>query len=193
MLAYVFWHWPQPGADLARYTQSLRTFHSTLRTEPPAGFLSSAVFELPTLPFQSSDAPAEPPYFEDWYLVEDFAALGELNLGAISKIHRLSHDMVAGQAGGGTGGLYRLATGEAQPATMTTAAWFAKPADVRYETLFAQLGPLERAGDGALWQRQMVLGPAPEFCWWAQGQVALPDGLHGQDIPLKHVLLPPTP
>ena len=44
------------------------------------------------------------------------------------------------------------------------AFWFGKPKGVTYEALDKSLrGLLTRAGV-ALWQRQLVLGPTPEFC-----------------------------
>jgi hypothetical protein len=39
------------------------------------------------------------------------------------------------------------------------APWFGKTAGVSYDGFFRRLG-----GRGSLWQRQIVLGPTPEFC-----------------------------
>jgi hypothetical protein len=56
-------------------------------------------------------------------------------------------------------GVYALRRGAAQPLNARLAVWFGKTAGMSYDELFGQLG--ERK---SLWQRQMVLGPTPEFC-----------------------------
>jgi hypothetical protein len=53
------------------------------------------------------------------------------------------------------------------------AAWLAKPEGTTYVDWHAALA--ESAGEAAaVWQRQMVLGPAPEFCVLAPAALALP-------------------
>jgi hypothetical protein len=69
-LAYVFWHRPREDVDPAGYEDSLRAFHATLD-------LPSASFRLEALPFDERGG------YEDWYLVEDWARLGELNAAAV--------------------------------------------------------------------------------------------------------------
>ena len=56
-------------------------------------------------------------------------------------------------------GVYRLVAGEPKPGA-TSAAWLSKPAGRTYPEFLAELGAL----GSAAWQRQMVLGPTPEFC-----------------------------
>ena len=58
-----------------------------------------------------------------------------------------------------------------------TATWFAKPAGLGYAALYTMLEPLVRAEGAALWGRQMVLGPTPEFCLHTARPVALPSPL----------------
>jgi len=138
--------------EAARYADALAAFHRALADAPPPGFCASRVFAIegaPWLPVRSA--------FEDWYLVEDFAALGQLNEAAVSGARREPHDAAARGAGGGHGGVYRLLTalGEATPERTT---WCSKPAGISYPEFLGRLPP------GEAWQRQMVLGPAPEFC-----------------------------
>ena len=151
MLAYLFWHWPAPGQDANHYVDRLLAFHRALRASPPAGFRGSRVLEIEGAPW----VPAGPA-FEDWYLVDDFAALGALNEAAVTAARQVPHDAVAKLASGGAGGVYRrLATA---PARSDRVAWFGKPAGEPYAAFLPRLPAAEA------WQRQMVLGPAPEFC-----------------------------
>lgn len=125
------------------------------------------------------------PLYEDWYRVGGFAELEALNQGAVAAARRASHDAVAGLAAGGTGGIYRLAAGEPVP-RVTHAYWFGKPAGMGYGELREALAPL--AADGAsVWMRQMVLGPAPEFCVRAEGRVELPPGIEAEPVALRIV------
>ena len=145
----MFWHWPSPGVDAAAYAARLDAFQRALGPDTP-----SRTFGLDRAPW--GGAPPGPAY-EDWYLVEDWPALGALNERAVSGALREPHDAVAGLAGDGAGGVYRLvrpgvALGEARAVT-----WHDKPRGVPSEAFVGGLAA------GAVWQRQMVLGPAPEF------------------------------
>jgi hypothetical protein len=142
VLAYLFWH--QPAAGTNDYERRLVDFHARLRADPPAGFAGSAAFRV--------DVPWMGQSYEDWYLVEDWAALGVLNAAAVDAAHKRDHDAVARDAAAGAGGVYRLLGGELALEDVGDATWSAKPPD-------ASPGP-----DQAVWQRQMVLGPAPEYC-----------------------------
>ena len=135
MLAYVFWHRPRAGVDREEYEHALARFHESL-ADP------SAAFRLDRLPFGDGDAG-----YEDWYLVEDWTALGELNATAVDAAHKTPHDAAAQRAQAGWGGVYALVRGAAEP-----------PRAARWQ----HRAPEEP--DAALWQRQMVLGPAPEYC-----------------------------
>jgi hypothetical protein len=142
VLAYVFWHRPRQGVGVEEYEDALRAFHTSLDGVP------SAAFRVDALPFAAGEG------YEDWYLVESWAALGELNAMAVDKRHRPRHDSAAAGAGSGWGGVYGLVRGEAQP-----------PAFARW------VDKLPATPDGtAVWQRQLVLGPAPEFCVAAPGE-----------------------
>jgi hypothetical protein len=119
--------------------------------------------------------------------MRDMSALPALNEGAISGPRRDPHDAVAHLAGGGTAGLYGLRAGSAlrSPAA---AAWFGKPAGMTYAALDQALAPFAAAG--ALWMRQMVLGPSPEFCLHTAELVTLPAAFQVQRWPLEAVWTP---
>ena len=143
MLAYVFWHRPRSGVDRDAYEDAQRAFHRSLP-------IDSACFLLATLPFEADSG------YEDWYLVDDWTALGVLNEMAVDERHRPSHDDAAEHSGKGWGGVYALVRGEAEIPAGT--AWLEKPRGVDSKEFLASL-PHE-----TVWRRQMVLGPAPEFC-----------------------------
>ena len=143
MLAYVFWHRPRGGVTSAEYERRLRAFHGRMVGQ-------SASFRVDELPFAAGEG------YEDWYLVEDWAELGALNAAAVSDERRAPHDGVAEIAGDGWGGVYALVRGVAEPPL--TARWVSKPAGDSYEAF------LDAVHAPTVWQRQMVLGPAPEFC-----------------------------
>jgi hypothetical protein len=116
------------------------------------------------------------PVYEDWYLLEDFAALGVLNEAAAGRGHRSSHDEIAVRSGTGAGGLYALLEGDPRAdalAAASLAVWISPPAHGATRRQVSEAGgpgPAELLGDGmdgaraSLWRRQLVLGPAPEFC-----------------------------
>ena len=143
MLAYVFWH--RPADDTPQYADALRAFHLALASRPSAGFVASRTARVGPLPWLGGGG------YEDWYFVEDFTALGLLNDAAVDAAHLSEHAAVAHLNASGAGGLYKLIRGD----------WQADAAHEWSPTPFATPGP------GSLWQRQMVLGPAPEYCFIA--------------------------
>jgi len=151
MLAYVFWHWPRADINPGRYADALLAFHHALAAMPPRGYHGSRVLEVSGAPWLPV-----PRALEDWYLVEDFTALGALNEAAVSGQRRDPHDGAARMMLGGAGGLYRrIREGMAAPEPVV---WFGKPVHLGYSEFLARVRPAE------LWQRQLVLGPGPEFC-----------------------------
>jgi hypothetical protein len=116
--------------------------------------------------------------------VQDFGALGALNEGAVSASRAAPHEAAAALARDGAGGVYRLRSGAALR-TPTYAHWLAKPDGMPYSELFAQLAPVVDRARGALWMRQMVLGPAREFCVHAASPVSLPASLDALVMPLR--------
>ena len=169
MLAYVFWHWKQPGTPAKDYADRQRAFHAALAAAPSPGLRGSFSVGLSDAPWAAAGGDA----YEDWYLVDDFGALGLLNDAAVSATRAAPHDAAAAVVAGGAGGLYRLRHGTAlrEP---RYAHWFGKPDGMSYGELFAQLTPAVEQAAGALWMRQMVLGPAREFCLHAGSPVVLP-------------------
>lgn len=182
MLAYVFWHWKQAGIAAQDYENRQRAFHAALAAAPSAGFLGSFSVSLAHTPWAADGGDA----YEDWYLVQDFSALGLLNEAAVSSSRAAPHDAAAAVVAAGAGGLYSLRRGAAlrQP---QYAYWFAKPDGMLYGDLFAQLAPVVDHVQGALWMRQMVLGPAREFCLHAVAPVHMPAVLSTLVIPLLHI------
>jgi len=97
MLAYVFWHWPRPDVDASDYQARLARFHRELAASEPAGFRGSRVFAVSSVP----GVPEAPELLEDWYFVDDFAALGVINEAAVAAHNREPHDAADPAARGG--------------------------------------------------------------------------------------------
>ena len=156
VLAYVFWHAPAPGGDVAAYERALVAFHRVLQDDPPAGFSRSVALRVGGAPWLPGGAG-----YEDWYLVSGFGDLETLNEAAVAGRRREPHDVVAGRSDHGAGGVYAGWVG-APEVPAGTASWFTKSPGTSYEELRSLLS-VPGAG-GSTWQRQLVLGPAPEFC-----------------------------
>ena len=191
MLAYVFWHRPRDPSNTEGYEQALLAFHRSLAHSPPVGMSASASFRLaellwlaPPVGAQSGEGETRGGY-EDWYLLEDFAALGVLNEAAVGRGHVTSHDGVARGYGAGAGALYGLVEGEpcaASLAEASVAVWVERPLGSADRGLGELLGDGMQPAHASLWRRQLVLGPGPEFCLLAQepppgvAPARLPDG-----------------
>lgn len=143
MLAYVFWHRPAAAADAIAYEDAQRAFHAAI--EVPSGS-----FRIDRLPFGEGGG------YEDWYLVEDWAGLGELNAHAVDSRRRNQHDQAASHAATGWGSVYELVRGTAE--IPHGIEWLDKPREKPSTDFVASL-PHE-----SVWRRQLVLGPASEFC-----------------------------
>jgi hypothetical protein len=184
MLAYVFWHRPREDVAVAAYEQAQIAFHHSLAHAPPAGFQSSAVFRVAGLPW------FEGPGYEDWYFVEDYTALGVLNIAAVSHGHRTVHNAVAHRFGTGAGGLYGLIEGHppVDPGAFdgeSVAIWVARSPGVQRRALGELLGDGMDARHASLWRRQLVFGPAPEFCLLSgdRSKLGLPAGVAPSRLP----------
>jgi len=180
MLAYVFWHAPNPGADICLYEQRLSGFHAAMTAHPPPAYHGSAVFAIRGAPWMQP-----PEGYEDWYLVDDFAALGLLNEAAVSGARKQPHDEAAMKAGWGAGGVYKLIQGAGELAAVRHATWFGKPAGISYQDFYAQVGQLPE--NACLWQRQMVLGPASEFCLHSAEPLPIPTALGAVGFGLRRL------
>jgi hypothetical protein len=154
MLAYVFWHWPRFDVDLTLYQKNLRAFHKTLAANTPPGFHHSTAFSIKGANWLDSTGSA----FEEWYLLDNSAALDQLNDAAVTGACEQPHNVVAKDAAGGTAGLYRLRRGAADLSRKRFAVWFSKPDGMSYKDFLARVDE-EQLPRAALWQRQMTLGP----------------------------------
>jgi len=179
MLAYVFWHWADSASAAERYEELLRAFHGALRAHPPEGFRGSAALRV-----EGAGWLPEGRGYEDWYLVEDFAALGTLNEAAISGRRQAPHDQVAQLAHGGTAGVYRLIAGRPEFKAARWATWISKPRHSSYPEFYDELRPWPERPETTLWQRQMVLGPTTEFCLQSREKVELPEQFGGAAVAL---------
>ncbi|MGH9103295.1 MAG: hypothetical protein ACRDYD_10015 [Acidimicrobiales bacterium] len=170
MLAYLFFHWPRPSVAPARYEVVLAEFHEALAAHGSPGLVGSWAHETPELPW----GPAGTPHYADRYHVVDHAALGALNVSGVDGACRQAHDAVAKLSAGGAGALYAIRSGEPD-GTAGWETWLSKPDGMPYEAFYelADAATLSAPGS-ALWRRQMVLGPSPEFCLLSAGPVALP-------------------
>ena len=106
MLAYVFWHVAAAGTGREDYETRLAGFHAALRDDPSPGLGATATFGLRSVPWLGDRGG-----YEDWYLVEDWAALGTLNERAVAAPHLVPHDAVAGRADAGAGAVFLLTGG----------------------------------------------------------------------------------
>jgi hypothetical protein len=181
VLAYLFWHAPR-GDDATRYAAGLAAFHHALAADPPPGFARSWTVRVPGVDWLRS---AEAHYL-DWYLVDDFTALGALNEAAVSGSRRVPHDAVAGMARTGTAGVVGLLGGEATLREAPSAAVMAmvdKAPGTSYAEFTAAL--LDAAPEASCWMRQMTLGPGPEFL--------VLGGAGGLELPWPSLRLPAVP
>ncbi len=184
MLAYVFWHWKQPGISSADYEARLRRFHESLVSAPSSCVKASASFGIADMPWVNAGAAA----YEDWYVMSSSADLDTLNDAAITAARQIPHDAAAAAAAGGTAGLYRLRLGAA-PGGAGHAGWFAKPGGWSYAELLTRLRPVIEDAGASLWGRQMTLGPGREFCLVSEDPLALPEAMDVLWIPRRGVFL----
>lgn len=163
MLAYLFFHRPEAGADLAAYLAGLRRFHAALAAARPAGFSGSSTYRV-------GDR------YCDWYLVDTSAALDVLNDAAVGGARQPLHAAVARVAADGAGKLLKLTAG-IYDAAAGFEIRFAKPRGMSYPDLYDLLRPWTAQPRVSLWRRMMVLGPPPEFCMLAPNRPELPSEL----------------
>ena len=169
MLGYVFWHAAREGVNPCAYAEALAAFHAALASDPPAGFIRSFSTHMSRLPWLDAETA-----YEDWYLVENSAALDTLETAAVDARRRSAHDVAANAVHSGAGGLYSLLLGE--PHVPLETLWLTKPDGVRYADFRPTLEEIARDG-ATLWQRKMVLGPAPEFAAQSRGSLAERSGV----------------
>lgn len=165
MLAYVLWH--RGGGDVERHTYESRIarFHSALAGVAPEGFSASYVFVVGSLPWIQGE-----PVYEEWYLLDDYGALGELERAVQGEELADAHARVAANSVSVTASLFGLRSGSGDPRPAAQATWLRKPADMSYADFDAAMVlALDEEGAG-LWQRRLVLGSSSEFCLLADEQ-----------------------
>ncbi|HLG77496.1 MAG TPA: hypothetical protein VKX46_13855, partial [Ktedonobacteraceae bacterium] len=128
-----------------------------------SGFRFSLVLEMASLPWMAGESEV----YEDWYLLENSAALDILDATAVTGACREPHTQIARLAEHGTGGLYCLKIGKIEAAQLITTRytnWFSKPSGMSYDSWYEHLHQSQLEQQGTLWRRQMAMGPALEFC-----------------------------
>jgi hypothetical protein len=129
---------------------------------PPAATATPS--PAPTTTSPASDPASGSPAYEDWYLVDDWSALGVLEEAAVSRGHFSAHDAIAAHTDAGAGAVYRLQEGSARPQAAIAAVWVTARRGHAAPSLGELLGDgMDPERDG-LWRRCLVLGPAPEYC-----------------------------
>jgi hypothetical protein len=180
VLAYVFWHWPRPGIEREEYEGRLVDFHREMSRSLPTGVRRSLVWRVSGAPWLPSGSG-----YEDWYLVDDSAALDLINRDAVTGVLGTRHEAVARLSGGGTAGLYQPAQIAAGVVECALAIWFSKPGGLSYGDLYSRLD----AAPGRLWQRMLVLGPTPEYCLLQPDAGTVPEA-YGPVLVNRHALWP---
>ncbi len=173
MLAYVFFHRPAPQAGTIAYEAALRSFHASLISDPPPGFLGSGSYRIGG-------------GYADWYMVADSAALDRLSDAAVGDRARSSHDMVAHMSSDGAGKLFTLLSGEPRSESGFETR-FSKPMGMTYAELYERLKSFTARPDVSLWRRMLVLGPPPEFCIASRSELDLPAEMSPQTLPREVV------
>jgi hypothetical protein len=159
MLAYLFWHCPRPGVAAANYETALSAFHRSLMQARPQGFLGSFIVALDEIPWLARRSG-----YADWYLIESSADLDVINRASVTGAREAPHNAVAQLAQDGIAGLYRVSRGRLRlPTDRIEETWLSKPSSESYADFLVRIE--SKVGEyGCLWQRQMTLGPTPEFC-----------------------------
>ena len=143
MLAYVFRHWPSQASDGGDYEALHLRFHRSIANEGPAGFHRSFIFRLEKAPWIAATGPI----FEDWYLVENFAA-SERSLGKIALLTTMSHSARLRKPRA----LSTSGRRAAHIAKVRRALWFSKPRGLPVPR------NLRRRSRGGFGQRRRALG-----------------------------------
>jgi hypothetical protein len=185
VLAFIAWHRPTPSVERATYENALERFHRSLAHQPPSGFRGSASVRVEQVPWLDGAV------YEDWYVIDDWAALGVLEEAALSHGHRSAHDAAAALTGMETAAVYRLLEGSVDPGRAASAVWVSATGGHERPVLAQLLADgIDPERDG-LWQRCLVLGPAPEYCLLAGEEPAgvapsrLPDGWTASTVERK--------
>ncbi|MGH7902867.1 MAG: hypothetical protein ACREPA_01910, partial [Candidatus Dormibacteraceae bacterium] len=96
MLAYLLWHRPRPGVDVAGYERDLVEFLRLVAEARPDGFLGCGSSRIEGATWSAPDGAG----YEDWYLLEGSFGMDLLNDAAVSGPCRAPHRRVAAAATG---------------------------------------------------------------------------------------------
>jgi hypothetical protein len=173
-LAYVFWHWPRPGVSTNDYEAKLSAFQSALKAANPRLVASVLSYKVDSLTWGPKDGPV----YEDWYLVDGFAALGSLNDAAVTGGTKGFHDSVARDYLKGAGGVFKLMLGDVFLEQARYSTWIEKPTGMTYQSFYERVAKMQGDRKADLWRRQMVLGPSPQFCVHSVGRIEFPEEFH---------------
>ena len=177
MLAYVFWHWPNPEVPAAEYEALQRAFHAALSASSVSGFVSSCAFRLEgdTAPWLGPAAA----HYADWYVLENSAAIDALNVAAVSGPCERPHNEVAHAMAAGAGSLFALRGDSLSTpvASARQATFLTKPRPMPYPEFYAAVSAFAPSLS-SLWRRALVLGPTPEFALLTATAATVPDTFH---------------
>lgn len=167
MIAYVFWHAAPDPSAAAEYEKVLLRFGYALADAKIPGLLANASYAIGPTPWLKE------PGYEDWAWLEGSWALDALNERAVSGAMEQPHDAIARTTRhGGFGGLYYLVAGEHRVPADSKVLWLSRPRGIRWrDVLPAIMG--SALTEVAVWRRQMVLGPSPEFALIGPPSLAL--------------------
>jgi hypothetical protein len=183
LLGYVFWHWPRSRISRRAYEGKLIAFQESLKAHRSGGLVDALSFRVQRPPWGRPRSET----YEDWYLVRDFKSLGALNEAAVAGPNREPHDEVARDASAGAGGVYKLRNGGLSLRDARYATWIKKPARTPYQAFLDHLSRLVADLRTDLWQRQMVLAPAPEFCLHSESRLDIPSRFHPTTVRVRPV------
>ena len=153
VLAYLSWHRPAPAVQAAAYEQALEQFHRSLAHRPPSGFRGSATFARPSCRGSPARASLAQAAYEDWYLLDDWAALGVLEEAAVARGHVSAHDRVASRRAARRARSTASSRGTPASRTRTWRCGWRARSGHEHPSLSALLGDgMDPAVDG-LWRR----------------------------------------